>query len=291
MDDQVKERQKTDGVNLESNSGNDGKISRIWALIPAKLNSRRIPGKNFRELCGKSLLERAIDSAIESGIFSRIIISSDTGRAFEIVDSFWSSGRGKNVDFHFASPDVHLDHTNDIDWITDIFTSDNYDPDQCDLYFILRPTSPFRTAETIRRALLEFIEDENFLLNDGMKSVQLAKQGPEKMWRPDSSNRNFKMVPYFIHGLAPVDCGGRLFELQSSNFLPLLVQNGCIDICYPQNLGKNGGYMGMNIIPFYTQGLEGLNIDYHEDFEYAEYLMEKLQNSGKGKEDVEGVKE
>jgi CMP-N-acetylneuraminic acid synthetase len=47
------------------------------AIIPARSGSKRIPNKNLKDFCGKPILEYAIEAAIQSNVFSRIIVSTD----------------------------------------------------------------------------------------------------------------------------------------------------------------------------------------------------------------------
>ena len=46
------------------------------AVIPARSGSKRIPNKNIKYFCGKPILEYAIHSAIDSGVFTKIIVST-----------------------------------------------------------------------------------------------------------------------------------------------------------------------------------------------------------------------
>lgn len=47
------------------------------AIIPARGGSKRIPRKNIKEFCGQPMISYAITAAKESGIFERIIVSTD----------------------------------------------------------------------------------------------------------------------------------------------------------------------------------------------------------------------
>src|SRR5208283_4279689 len=47
------------------------------AVIPARGGSKRIPKKNIRPFAGKPIIAYSIESAIESGLFERIIVSTD----------------------------------------------------------------------------------------------------------------------------------------------------------------------------------------------------------------------
>lgn len=48
------------------------------AIIPARGGSKRIPGKNHRDFCGKPIIAYPINAARESGLFARIVVSTDS---------------------------------------------------------------------------------------------------------------------------------------------------------------------------------------------------------------------
>lgn len=238
---------------------------RIWGLIPARGGSKRIPGKNFRELGGKTLLSRAIESALEADIFEKIIVSSDAKQAYESIHPY----REKSLVVEFrhtaeAGHEVHGDKSNDIDWIKDIFKV--YGWDKCDYYHILRLTNPFRTAKTINEAMEDFLSSEYLPYQHSLKSIRPVTEWPQKMWRM----KTHRLYPFY-----QPEKEDRNFEKQSSNFDPLWVQNGCIDICRPSNIQYFGGYLGLNIMPFITDGPEGFDINTWYDWNIAEYLIEK----------------
>jgi len=47
------------------------------AIIPARGGSKRIPGKNWRMFCGKPMITWAIDCALNSQMFDKVIVSTD----------------------------------------------------------------------------------------------------------------------------------------------------------------------------------------------------------------------
>ena len=47
------------------------------AVIPARGGSKRIPRKNLKSFCGKPMLNYAIEAAISSELFDRVIVSTD----------------------------------------------------------------------------------------------------------------------------------------------------------------------------------------------------------------------
>lgn len=46
-------------------------------IIPARGGSKRIPRKNIREFCGRPIISWSISAATQSGIFDRIVVSTD----------------------------------------------------------------------------------------------------------------------------------------------------------------------------------------------------------------------
>ncbi len=55
------------------------------ALIPARGGSKRIPRKNVRIFAGKPMISWPIEAARESGLFDRIIVSTDDDEVAEIT--------------------------------------------------------------------------------------------------------------------------------------------------------------------------------------------------------------
>jgi pseudaminic acid cytidylyltransferase len=47
------------------------------AIIPARGGSKRIPRKNIKDFCGQPIIAYSIQAAQESGLFDRIIVSTD----------------------------------------------------------------------------------------------------------------------------------------------------------------------------------------------------------------------
>jgi len=57
---------------------------KIVAIIPARGGSVGVPLKNIRELAGKPLINYTIEVAIKSGVFDRVIVSTDHSGIAEV---------------------------------------------------------------------------------------------------------------------------------------------------------------------------------------------------------------
>ena len=60
----------------------------IVALIPARAGSKRVPDKNIRPLAGHPLIAYTIAAAIDSGIFSDVIVSTDSEHYADIAKHY-----------------------------------------------------------------------------------------------------------------------------------------------------------------------------------------------------------
>src|SRR4249920_3201072 len=81
------------------------------AFIPARLGSKRVPGKNIRALAGHPMLAYTIAPAIESGVFSSVIVSTDSEEIAAIA-------RHYGAEVPFLRPAEYATATSpDIEWI------------------------------------------------------------------------------------------------------------------------------------------------------------------------------
>ena len=58
------------------------------AVIPARGGSKRIPRKNIKEFCGKPMIAWSIETANASGLFDRVIVSTDDPEIADVARRF-----------------------------------------------------------------------------------------------------------------------------------------------------------------------------------------------------------
>jgi N-acylneuraminate cytidylyltransferase len=58
------------------------------AVIPARGGSKRIPRKNIREFAGKPMIAHSIERARQSGLFDRVVVSTDDEEIAQVAASF-----------------------------------------------------------------------------------------------------------------------------------------------------------------------------------------------------------
>ena len=225
------------------------------ALIGARSGSERVPGKNVRRLARHPLLAYAIETARQSQVFDRIVVSTDSERIAQVA-------RWYGADVPFLRPDEYATSTSpDIEWIA--WTLPRLD-ERYDLFAIVRATNPFRGPEVIRRGLEQLLATPEA---DSIRAVELVKQHPGKMWVLDELGRLMRPLLDQSH----LDVAWHAGQFQA--LPPVYVQNSALEIAWARVVEATGTREGRMVAPFLTEGLEGLNIDDEDDFERAEELV------------------
>jgi CMP-N,N'-diacetyllegionaminic acid synthase len=145
----------------------------IVALIPARSGSKRVPDKNIRPLMDHPLIAYSIAAALQSGIFEDVIVSTDSPHYAEIAKYY-----GAEVPF-MRPVEIAGDNSPDIEWVADTLNRLADAGRNYDCFSILRPTSPFRLPQTIRRAWEAFRAQVGV---DSLRAVEKCSQHPGKMW-------------------------------------------------------------------------------------------------------------
>ncbi len=58
------------------------------AVIPARGGSKRIPRKNIRDFCGKPIIAYSIETALQTGLFDEVIVSTDDNEIADIASQY-----------------------------------------------------------------------------------------------------------------------------------------------------------------------------------------------------------
>jgi N-acylneuraminate cytidylyltransferase len=90
----------------------------ILCIIPARLNSKRLPRKNIKNFYGKPIIGHAIQAAINSKIFDKIIVSTDSGKVGLLSRKYGAEylfKRPKKLSGDFVWPKEVIKHA--IKWV------------------------------------------------------------------------------------------------------------------------------------------------------------------------------
>jgi len=226
------------------------------ALIPARSGSVRVPHKNVRLLAGHPLIAYTIAAARASGVFGAVVVSTDSKAYAEVARHY-----GADVPF-LRDRDIAGSTSPDFEWVLHALDSLEAAGRTFDAFSILRPTSPFRKAETIQRAWSRFVGAAGA---DSLRAVEKVEQHPGKMWVV----RGERMVP-----LMPLTPPEAPWHSQQKAALPeVWVQNASLEIAWTEMARRTRSIAGDAVVPFFTKGDEGVDINGEHDWWYAEHLI------------------
>jgi len=230
----------------------------IVGLIPARFGSKRIQNKNILPVRGHPLLAYAISSAVESRIFDRVIVSTDSKEFAQVAVHY-----GAEVPF-LRPEEFAQDDSRDIEWVSYTLNELAIRGYESEAFSILRPTSPFRNAETIQRAFSLFCSSSQI---DSIRAVEICSQHPGKMWRV----KNDLLVP-----ILPVQPDGTEWYSSPTQILPeVWVQNACIEIARTSCVIEHNSISGNVIGAFKTKFPEGLDLNTELDLMRMDTVLNK----------------
>jgi CMP-N,N'-diacetyllegionaminic acid synthase len=226
------------------------------AFIPARSGSKRIPNKNIQTLSNHPILAYTIRAALDSGMFDTVICATDSSKYAEVATYY-----GAEVPF-LRPTEISGDRSPDIEWVVWMLQQLKSQRRNFDIFSILRPTSPFRMPETIKRAWKMFRADPTA---DSLRAIEKCRQHPGKMW-VIRGNRMLPLMPFT----------NRATPWHSSQYLTLpeiYVQDASLEIAWSRVALEQNTIAGEAIIPFISEGLEGFDINEPSDWLLAEYYL------------------
>ena len=119
----------------------------ILALIPARGNSKGLPGKNIRLLLGKPLISWSIQQALGSRYIDKVVVSTDSTKVASIARRY-----GAEVPF-MRPKKLALDNAKSIDVVLHAINFYELQGYVFDIVVLLEPTSPSREISDINKAI------------------------------------------------------------------------------------------------------------------------------------------
>jgi N-acylneuraminate cytidylyltransferase len=226
---------------------------KILALIPARGGSKRLPGKNIRELGGRPLINWSIETAKAISEVCDIIVSTDDPAIAAIAQD-------AGIEVPWMRPtSLAKDDSTSVDVALHALKCYQGDSSDIDGILLLQPTTPFRTVEMISEGIELF-------RSSSMKSVV----GVSKLDKP--IEWTFKIENGF---LKPVFDWESL-KLPSQEFSTSYMINGSFYLVNPNVLIESKSFIQPFTVPLQVKNvMSQLDIDTLEDFRLAEsYLKE-----------------
>jgi len=227
------------------------------ALIPARAGSTRVPGKNVRELAGHPLIAYTIAGALGSGVFDAVVVSTDSEEIAEIARCY-------GAEVPELRPVAMASSTSpDIEWVEHMLDILAAAGREYDVWGLLRPTSPFRAADSIRAAFDRLVSRGDDA--DSIRAVEKVRQHPAKMWTLEGE---------FIDPLLPMPEGEVPLHSRQFHVLPeVYVQDSSLELSWTRVVRGGGGISGQRVLAWISPGREGFSIDYPDDWDVVERLI------------------
>ena len=120
-----------------------------FGIIPARGGSKRLPGKNMRDLCGKPLIAHTIEAAAAAATIDRVVVTTDDDLIAETARRF-----GAEVVRRPTA--LATDESRSEDAVRHALSIAAGANPEKDFVVLLQPTSPLRTATHIDTCLSAF---------------------------------------------------------------------------------------------------------------------------------------
>jgi pseudaminic acid cytidylyltransferase len=223
------------------------------AIIPARGGSKRIPGKNIKPFLGKPIIAYSIQAALDSGVFDRVVVSTDSEKITEIAKEYGAEvpfyRPGELCDDHTATAPVI---THALEW----FIQNNSKPDYaCCIY----ATAPFLKPEYIKEGY-EKISNNNCSSCYSIttfpfpifRALRINEKGTLEMYWPEHELTRSQDLEAAYHD------AGQFYWVNTEKFLknPKLYANDSLPVVMPRYLVQD--------------------IDTMEDWKMAEYLFKAI---------------
>ena len=223
------------------------------AIIPARGGSKGLPGKNTRILNGKPLIAYTIEVALRSKYIDRVIVSTDDETIAKIALEY-------GAEIPFLRPDfLASDTSRAIDnYIYTINRLEKESNINIDSFVVLQPTSPLRIVEDVDGAI------DLFLQNSADSVISYTPEAHPVKWHKYLSDEG-KFENIFDDNIANR-------QENRISYYP----NGAIYV-FRSKMIKEGKYYTDKSFAYVMPRIRSVDIDFIEDFEYAEFLIGKVQ--------------
>ena len=221
----------------------------ILGLIPARGGSKGVPGKNIRPLAGRPLIAWTIEAARRARYLDRIVLSSENEDICRIAEAY-----GCEVPFR-RPPALARDDT---PGIAPVLHALEQLPG-FDYVVLLQPTSPFRTAEDIDRAIARCIDASA----PSLASITPASQHPSWMYHMDEDGR----IGHFL---------GEELIARRQELPRIYALNGAIYVAHVETLQRERRLISPKTIGYPMPRVRSLDIDTALDFDVAEVLARRM---------------
>lgn len=223
------------------------------AIIPARGGSQRIPRKNIKNFLGKPIMAYAIETAIRSGLFDEVMVSTDDDEIIKIAQTY-----GASVPFK-RSANTANDHATTAEVLNEVLSEYAKMDQHFELGCCLYPTAALTRVAHLKSAVQQLelgydtvfpVVEFSYPIHRGLK---LEEEKVSMVW-PENLRKRSQDLPKTYHD------AGQFYWFKVDSFL------------------KQKELYTQNSSAIVLDGMEAQDIDNLSDWKLAE-LKYQMYNS------------
>ena len=220
----------------------------IVAIIPARGGSKGIPKKNIQILNNKPLIAHTIESAFESGVAKEVYVTTDSEEIIEIAvkSNARVIRRPAEISSDTSSTESALIHAVEI-----IKRDCKWTPEYV---LTLPPTSPLRSAETIKRFVSHYLS-----VSDEFDAMTTLTESRGDYWVKNKYGKFERVFP------------GEPRRRQDRK--PVYLENSAIYITKTDLLIATNSILGNSCAGYVIDKVEAIDINDSLDLLWAEFAL------------------
>ena len=180
-------------------------------IITARGGSKRIPRKNVREFCGKPMLAYSVETAVTSGIFDVVMVSTDDDEIADVARKY-----GAEVPF-MRSEATSNDYATTADVLREVLSDYGKCGDEFDTMCCLYPTAPFVQVSELKEASAMIEAGASSVIPvtsfdfPPLRGFRVGEDGSLEYAFPEFAQTRSQDLPEMVH-----DCGRFYFAKVAS---------------------------------------------------------------------------
>lgn len=180
-------------------------------IITARGGSKRIPRKNVREFCGKPMLAYSVETAVASGIFDVVMVSTDDDEIADVARKY-----GAEVPF-MRSEATSNDYATTADVLREVLSDYGKCGDEFDTMCCLYPTTSFVQVSELKEASAMIEAGASSVIPvtsfdfPPLRGFRVGEDGSLEYAFPEFAQTRSQDLPEMVH-----DCGRFYFAKVAS---------------------------------------------------------------------------
>ena len=229
----------------------------VLGHIGVRKGSKGVPGKNFRSICGKPLLDWSLDQLLAHPQVTHVVVSTDSA---EILAHAVAKGA---LDIGLRPAELATDTAGKWGVWQHALTASEALTGPVSVFLDLDATSPLRLPEDITNALALFADQHPDMV---MSCCEARKNPYFNLVEPDASGA--------LHVSKPLP-GGVVARQQAPVVYEHAASTYVVDPAYLKRAAK---LFEGRVIPYLMPPERCIDIDTEFDFKLVEFLLKEAQN-------------